>query len=323
MALAAIYASRGDANARRLLLQMGNKMLQRGNEQICESLFKGLGEEGMHLFLKAVDDGVYPGDESSFFWSFSQARDEEGRAVAALRSASAWSPTARALLQSFGTGCACCGRKDLEVLTYDQLRSLLRSRDFGWAVIAFTDKAPDEEILKAAMHMEKEPQLVRSYLMSIFSRRPYPLGPEFLLRMVEEEGLGWSAYHALGSISHPKVRSLALKSLERQETAVEGVTLLPANFQRGDCGRLLRISKKLKKLPRQRGFWQSIEIMLRRNPNIPHLSFCKAGYEQAPDPESRWFLVQLLHQRSGLPNRYREECKYDASEDTRVLVSES
>lgn len=222
------------------------------------------------------------------------------------------------------------GLLDFKRLRYDQVRQFIVERVVtgGWywgQVYQWGRKAPDAAVEQAAHDLLAEEDRGRLIpYLSLFRGRKFPLDYSRLLELAQsadEELASW-ALQALEPISDPSVRQLGLRLLEAGQHRAGAVGLLVNNYEAGDLSRI----KQAIDAETNEEVIHSIGYDLRKLAETYRTSDAagalKSFYEKGPCSLCREKTVDLMLWLDVLPEWVREECRYDANLDIRVLVAE-
>jgi hypothetical protein len=199
--------------------------------------------------------------------------------------------------------------------------------------------ANDEDIQLAALDLEAEQdQFKLSVLLGIFSKRRYPLEPDYLLAiasqylpMIEqstdsgrptiEASLAVGALNALTNVSHPKVRAFAMTLLDRPDLLHRAVDMLTENFEEGDW-QLITSLTELHHIAQED--YHSLGIGVRtafeHHPHPDAIPALLNLYEYSPCSHCRHHIVENLHSLHALPDWMIREAAHDSYSDTREFI---
>jgi hypothetical protein len=165
-----------------------------------------------------------------------------------------------------------------------------------------------------------------SYL-NIFTRRRFPLDIQILLRLtdVDHDRVGIAATMALSLITHPAVRELAFRLVDKLAPGRrEAIELLSANFQPGDHAVALEWFKSEQDFDVKHAMGMDLEDFWKRHPQEDsEMPMLRDLYELGPCSFCREGTVRRLIELKGLTEEMRSECAYDANDEIRELVEES
>lgn len=205
-------------------------------------------------------------------------------------------------------------------------RQVRGTGQFGYIAWRWGERAPDDQLILAATALVDLPkddvELLRPYLC-VFQRRPFPLDPTPLISLIDDprEKVAWFALNALERLHHPAVREAALRIAAHGPLHGRALDLLARNWQPGDeliAEDLLRGTEDAEALHTVcYGLREVIEAQASRA-LVPALLL---GYERSPCSSCREAFVTSLLELDSLPEWLRSECRWDAREEIRVLVS--
>jgi hypothetical protein len=190
------------------------------------------------------------------------------------------------------------------------------------------ERAPELELAKAAEALVDLPKgdvgLLRGYL-GVFNKRPFPLDPAPLVALVGDRRrfVAGFAIGALKRVSHPAVRELALRMAARGPHRASSLGLLAHNWERGDeefAEGLLRSTARHRQAIHTLCY--GLRDVVEARPSAPELvPAIRLAYEVQPCSICREDIVSALLSLGALPDDLRAECRWDAHEGTRRLVS--
>jgi len=211
--------------------------------------------------------------------------------------------------------------------TYEQLRTKLPEMGFPW-ITSWGERASEPDIERAAhgLAAARDPR-ERSAHLRIFVRRRFPLDVQLLLSLVgvEEERVGLAALKALSQITHPAVRQLAFRLVERRASwRGEAIELLARNFSPGDHATALRWFE-VEKDPEVRHALGLglIDLWERYLDDETEVAMLHALYERGPCSFCREKTVRRLIERGAVKEDLRLECSFDANYGIRELAKGS
>ncbi|MBN9663175.1 MAG: HEAT repeat domain-containing protein [Acidobacteria bacterium] len=206
--------------------------------------------------------------------------------------------------------------------TWQAIRQTLSDRQFGRKV-AWIRSASSEEVRHAADALTEESghsQLLN--LLRLFEWRDFPGSPAPLLALAgaSDTTIARRALTALARLKGPEIRAAAMKAIAQPALRRGAIECLAANPETGD--------------------YRLLESLLRQDLNDEELHAVSIGarhyieanpapeaertllllYENTPCSMCRYTPVKKLLELGRLPSSIREECCYDADEDTRTLV---
>lgn len=208
-------------------------------------------------------------------------------------------------------------------------RSVRGTDSLGAFASHWGEKASEEDLALAAQALVDLPkddlELLRAYL-SVFRKRPFPLDPALLIALLDDPRRFVSTYatNALEQISHPAVRAVALRMAAHGPHRQCALGLLARNWNPGDeliAEDLLRAAEGQRKaIVHTLGY--GLRAVIDVQPPTPELvPALRLAYELEPCSSCRTDFVAALLRLSALPDDLRAECRWDANEQTRQLVS--
>jgi len=206
--------------------------------------------------------------------------------------------------------------------TYDVLKAEMerdsgkgpspRSFPYAWRV-----GASQAEIERAATDLiaETDEAKIKAYL-ELFHKRAFPGDPTVLFPLLgsADRHIEFGAAIALGRISHPAIRDIALRLIAEKRPIV-GARVLRSSRQEGDLATLTEVLDELiYDEETYHGVGLSVLDMLKHSANgsedarpiLLHL------YENGPCSICRWSAVERLASAGGVPDWMVEEGRYDA-----------
>lgn len=190
------------------------------------------------------------------------------------------------------------------------------------------DKASEGDLAIAAQALVDLPKddlkLLRAYLW-VFRKRPFPLDPAPLISLIDDTRphLATFAIAALELVSHPAVRAVALRMADKGPHRRFALGLLARNWDPGDeliAEGLLRAAAGRREAVHTLGY--GLRAVIEAHPSAPELvPAVRLAYELEPCSSCRTDFVTALLRLSALPDGIRAECRWDANEETRRLVS--
>ena len=162
-------------------------------------------------------------------------------------------------------------------------------------------------------------------LLHLFRERPFPLDIDRLLALAwaRDEDIAEASRWALGNLSDPRVRALALELWEDETAPLDALHLLRNNFAEGDYTRVERLVGG----EMSANDYHSLEIITRHfleaNLVPEAVPTLLALYEHGRCALCRCHVVELLLALGPLPAWLQEECRYDADTKTRSLITKS
>jgi hypothetical protein len=199
--------------------------------------------------------------------------------------------------------------------------------------VAFTPRwgeaAPEVELLLAAQAVVDLPRDDADLLtgcLRVFARRPFPLDPTLLIPLIEHPQLRVRAavIEVLAQLSHPAVRRAALELAEQGPRRRGALELLARNWQPGDEQVAESLIRAAEGGHREAAHGLLIDFMsvINARPSAPELiPIIRLAYESEPCAMCRYDFVAALLSLDALPDDDRAECRWDAYERTRGLVS--
>lgn len=345
---AALFAARGDAEARQLLYEHCARTLRTDQDRDAVRRIVELdGIDGLLFVLREIENHRNPpedlDDDYTLLFSILEERDGEERARSSLEemaSQDSWIAAYLRAIDAFwqtepmnrARVIAGHGRIDPDEATYEQLLPILHDarlvvrRD----VLPFTfwrrwgHKASDADIDQAAQDFLQETyrdRLLRYLYM--FDRRRFPKDPSRILGLATDpdEDISRAALHALEPISDPDVRRFPLVLLDSATglRLVWAIRLLQNNYQAGDH---LLIENVLRDHPDDEefhGLGFAARKVIEAHPTQDAASALLFVYECGPCSLCREHVVRLLHQLGRLPTEIIAECRWDSNFDLREM----
>ncbi len=340
--LARLFALQGDEEARSAMYARFEANTRAGDDTGADQLIKLDGAAGLvlvaeHLGKMPRSDPIHWAD--NYLLSIAKEAGVPDPAQV-LREASAQFPDILAFLARVEANEARRSQEGRELVdpatvSYDRIRAWIYDRERGrlrYSLLGWGKHASDADVLRAAQELlqEAEPKHL-SRLLMIFARRPFPLGPGRLLALInldaKPNGLKHRITHralgALEKLSHPDVRAVALRLMERTDQyAGRSVGLLIRNYEPGDDARLEVVLSRLTDDEALHAFGFDILDLFQAHPDREsEVRMLLALYEKDPCSLCRAQFVDRLIALDALPAWMAEECRYDASDHIRQAVA--
>lgn len=184
--------------------------------------------------------------------------------------------------------------------------------------------ADGKDLAQAARDLlaEEDPARLLAFLI-VLNARAFPLAPDRLLLLARDgdTDIADAAVWALANLRHPAVRALALELATEPTRGADAAELLRENYQPGDEVLLAQLLDR----PMDRddahflgGRVLGVVKAYRSEALVPLLLLL---YEGEPCTNCRNTVVEHLLALGRLPGWMREECRWDADLETRELVS--
>lgn len=218
-------------------------------------------------------------------------------------------------------------RKPLPVPTYDDLQTLIAApkQTTRWQRWRHWAKRLDEEtFVRLAQDLlaetDRVPLLKRLHM---FRERAFPVQMDRLLDLArgQDEEVGEAARWALGSLTDPHVRALALELCESETPPPEALHLLRNNFTPGDYARVERMVNQEMATDEFHALSILARDLIKANSSPEAVPTLLALYEGGRCALCRGSVVGLLLSLEPLPPWMAAEGRYDADSETRALVS--
>ncbi|QDU04599.1 hypothetical protein V6x_43270 [Gimesia chilikensis] len=184
-----------------------------------------------------------------------------------------------------------------------------------------TQAAPTElNVVLQALKSSKEPVVLLN-LIKVFANRALP---EFDSRLIElcqhpDPELQRRAWVALANNSHPEIREFAKQQLNENQPACL-FSLFIRNYEPGDENRLLAALSLPEDASESHSVLSDLIEVLKENPTADCSSLARVIYRFTPCEICRYKAVQLLHDRSRIPDWMANECRFDSYAETRTLT---
>lgn len=260
-----------------------------------------------------------------------EARDICGREAvdAALKDAAEADDNVRAYLEAVKGNSALRAdvpRPNPKDLTYNQIRSLIETKQAGGLLRKWAQTASDCDLEDAAhdLTQEHDPQRLKS-CFKLFWKRRFPLGPAPLLRFVElQDGpVPRHALRALANLEDESIRRLAFRLIEIESPLRSySIDLLVNNFCDGDHRTVESWCNAENDPDVVNAFDRSLRDFFAAHPDADtEKRLLRSFYEREPCAHCRCYIVERLIHLNGLTADIRRECEYDSYEETRSLVT--
>lgn len=335
--LAARFAKNGDAEARRVMYDCFKSHATRHDTTGAEEIITIDGVDG-YLFV-AEQWQRHPLPEEDHWeeaWLLERLEEQIGQEEArqALKRAAQERPDLMSYLTEVEQKRAQwrarrASREPISVPTYDDLKTLLpdpkqTTRWQRWQ--SWARCLDDDTLAKLAQDLlaetDRVPLLKRLHL---FRERIFPLPIDRLLDLAwgRDEDVSEAAQRALGNLTDPRVRVLALELWEAETPPLGVLDLLRNNFAPGDYARVERMVNG--DMPADE--YHSLGILTRKlieaNPAPEAMPTLLALYERGRCTLCRCSSVELLLSLGPLPPWMLAEGHYDADSETRSLVTKA
>lgn len=196
----------------------------------------------------------------------------------------------------------------------------------GYIAWKWGKKASDKQLALAAKALVDLPkgdlELLRPYLC-VFKQRPFPLDPGSLISLIDDprEKVAWFALNALEKVQHPAVREAALRIAEHGPFRQRALDLLARNWEPGDERIAERLLRREDDPEAVHSVCHGLRDVIEAHASGELVPALLLGYEWTPCSLCREHFVTVLLRLDALPDALRAECRWDASEETRRLVS--
>jgi hypothetical protein len=208
-------------------------------------------------------------------------------------------------------------RQHPSTVSYEALKQHIENPRDGLYISGHTwgEYASPEDLTQAAIDLQKQtdPKKLVKYIQ-IFHAAPFPLDPNILFIRAQhaDERVAVNAISALENMSHPAVRSFALKSIEQGFFVGHAVGLLTNNFQDGDWQLIEDIAKRDLEEENYHILGISVRDVFERHPEPSSAQTLLYLYENGPCSMCRYGIVKCLYQINAVPEWMAQECRYDA-----------
>ena len=235
-------------------------------------------------------------------------------------------------------------RKPWRMCSYEKLKPRITARTSEVYLRTWGKCANEAELEHAATDFLALPPdtdlvLLRKWL-SIFQKRRFPLDPQRLIDMVnqrpddpvsEDDGycytphtrLTITAIDALGNVSHPAVRALALELLNTRQWIKFSPILLKANWQTGDWALLETLTRERIEPDEYHGLGIDVRNIFKAHPEPEAAPALRNLYEYNTCSFCRESAVLALDSIQAVPEWMRAECRYDANDELREWATSS
>ena len=198
---------------------------------------------------------------------------------------------------------------------FDEIRTQLQqgSRPGGAWVSRLTDT---EWSLLAEDFATVTDQRQAILYLRLFGRRGFPHDPQLLFRWAEDQdaSAARAALFALGRVSSPAVRALALRMIETNQP--DGARLLRSNFESGDFTRLEHLLHATLDQGDAHDLGLTIlDLVSKQNGALVAKDLLLQLYERTPCSRCRADAVEALAGIEAVPPWMAEECRFDADSD--------
>lgn len=162
-------------------------------------------------------------------------------------------------------------------------------------------------------------------LLHLFWEQPFPLAIDRLLDLaqVRDEEISEAALWALGNLTDPRIRAVALQMRADGEAAIGAVNLLRNNFRDGDYGRITRMLSETGDADDFHRLGMTVRDIIQAHPIPEAKSTLNILYRQGRCVLCRQRATALLTSLGPLPPWILAEGRYDADSETRAVVTNS
>ena len=181
---------------------------------------------------------------------------------------------------------------------------------------------PDDLLLRLARDIEAGATGHRlRALLLLFADKPFPLAPEILIPVTENENprIAADSVRALKHTVHPDVRAQGLRLIDAGRTD-DGIDLLINNPQSGDAALFAALLENLSNDDEIHHVGFSLRDYYETNPATDLLPVLCLLYEKGPCSMCRASVVDLLIKADALPSAFRAEGIFDADFGTREMA---
>jgi hypothetical protein len=216
-------------------------------------------------------------------------------------------------------------RRHPSTVSYDELKHAIENPRDGVYITGYLwgKYAGPSDLIQAAIDLQKQtdPEKLCQYIR-IFHRVAFPLDPNILLSLAQhaDEKVAGNAISALENITHPAVRSFALKSIEQGFFVGHAVGLLTKNYQDGDWQLIEDIAKRDLDEENYHSLGFSVRDVFERHPKPSSAQTLLYLYEKGPCSNCRYGIVKCLYQINAMPEWMAQECRYDADTSLRDMA---
>jgi hypothetical protein len=190
----------------------------------------------------------------------------------------------------------------------------------GWGMYA---EQSDLELVLKHLCKTEDPKVIAK-LLRVFSNRTLPYFEAGLIELCRhrDADVRRAAFHALEKNAHPLVREFAVSEV------AEGVTehvigLFVKNFQPGDEQLILEAIEFPDDEDKLHWLLTDVIEVLENNPQSDCSELAVLTYASTPCQNCRYRSATLLRGQNVAPAWLIEECRYDANDDCRKLMTES
>lgn len=206
--------------------------------------------------------------------------------------------------------------------TWETIRQTLSDRQFGRKA-AWIRSASDEEVHQAADALLHESHHTRlSGLLRMFEWRDFPGSPAPLLALAgaSDAPIARRALTALARLKGPEIRAAAMQAIVQPALRRGAIECMAANPEPGDYPLIEALLRQDLNDGDLHELCIGVKHYVAANPSPEAERTLLLVYENTPCSMCRYTAVKKLMDLYRLPASIREECRYDAGEDTRALV---
>ena len=210
-------------------------------------------------------------------------------------------------------------------ITYADLRLRIQENTsfnpHQWAA-----QATESDLNRAAADLLQQDDVntLRHYLR-LFIKRPYPLPPESLFRLVDayapDSRIPGMVLSVLSNIRHEAVREFGLRLIAESRFQGRAVRLLTYNFKQEDWAMIFGLTEQKFDNDTYHSFGWSVQDIFKQHPESEAVPSLLNIYNYGPCSTCRERILRMLASLNAIPDNIGQECLYDSNEDIRELAS--
>lgn len=220
-------------------------------------------------------------------------------------------------------------KERLQSITATEIIESMRAGNpvlWGGPLMAWAKHASDAALqqIADAVFAETDEKRVRQYLWAFRFRGLPSLPPEFLdYADHEDEFLRNATLMALSNTRHPLVRAFSMRRMAREDRSFRDLSLLCRNYERDDHVMIEAMLEVAGDVHDAHDLVFSLIRIFEENPVGEALPLLVFAYEHSPCMHCRKDTVEILLQLGASPDWLLDECRFDANEAIRELISGS
>ncbi len=216
-------------------------------------------------------------------------------------------------------------RAAVKGLSYTEIKRRIESGKSFSFLMNWGQTADQQDFLQAAEDLcqQDDPQQIFRYLW-IFRKRPFPLDPQRLFRLMDVQhpflSIPAITLSVLGDMQHPAVRDFGLRLIRERRFSGHAVRLLAQNFAPGDWTLIERLSAEALDDETYHSLTISVKYVFEQHPDPAAAPTLLNIYEYGPCSFCREQILLMLKSLGTLSQTIQDECRYDSNPVIRELA---